>query len=79
MWSFNPERLKLWLLALNLDINTPEHALICKRVCSDHFFDDDFKPTQEGDRRFLKMSAVPHTFLQQTEVCVCVFFFFTIF
>uniref|UniRef100_A0A671KNU9 THAP-type domain-containing protein n=1 Tax=Sinocyclocheilus anshuiensis TaxID=1608454 RepID=A0A671KNU9_9TELE len=63
----NPERLKLWLLALHLDINTPEHALIFKRVCSDNFFDDDFKPSQQGNRRFLKASAVPNTFLQQTE------------
>uniref|UniRef100_A0A671T1W7 THAP domain-containing protein 1 n=1 Tax=Sinocyclocheilus anshuiensis TaxID=1608454 RepID=A0A671T1W7_9TELE len=66
----NPERLKLWLLAQHLDINTPEHALIFKRVCSDNFFDDDFKPSQQGNRRFLKASAVPNTFLQQTEVCI---------
>uniref|UniRef100_A0A8C2CD57 THAP-type domain-containing protein n=1 Tax=Cyprinus carpio TaxID=7962 RepID=A0A8C2CD57_CYPCA len=73
--THNPERLKLWLLALHLDINTSEHALICKRVCSDHFFEDDFKPSQQGHRRYLKASAVPNTFLQQTEVCM---FFFTI-
>uniref|UniRef100_A0A8C1EQ36 THAP-type domain-containing protein n=1 Tax=Cyprinus carpio carpio TaxID=630221 RepID=A0A8C1EQ36_CYPCA len=57
--THNPERLKLWLLALHLDINTSEHALICKRVCSDHFFEDDFKPSQQGHRRYLKASAVP--------------------
>uniref|UniRef100_A0A671KP52 THAP domain-containing protein 1 n=1 Tax=Sinocyclocheilus anshuiensis TaxID=1608454 RepID=A0A671KP52_9TELE len=58
----NPERLKLWLLTLHLDINTPEHALIFKRVCSDNFFDDDFKPSQQGNRRFLKASAVPNIY-----------------
>uniref|UniRef100_A0A8C1HH46 THAP-type domain-containing protein n=1 Tax=Cyprinus carpio carpio TaxID=630221 RepID=A0A8C1HH46_CYPCA len=57
--THNPERLKLWLLALHLDINTSEHALICKRVCSDHFFEDNFKPSQQGHRRYLKASAVP--------------------
>uniref|UniRef100_A0A8C1SHY9 THAP-type domain-containing protein n=1 Tax=Cyprinus carpio TaxID=7962 RepID=A0A8C1SHY9_CYPCA len=57
--THNPERLKPWLLALHLDINTSEHALICKRVCSDHFFEDDFKPSQQGHRRYLKASAVP--------------------
>ncbi|KAG1949070.1 uncharacterized protein LOC120481336 [Pimephales promelas] len=62
----NPARLKQWLLALHLDINTPEHALASKRVCSDHFSDEDFKPSQIGDRRFLKLSAVPKTCLQQT-------------
>ncbi|XP_016111418.1 uncharacterized protein [Sinocyclocheilus grahami] len=48
----NPERLKLWLLALHLDINTPEHTLIFKRVCSDHFFDHDFKPSQQRKSPF---------------------------
>ncbi len=71
----NPERLTLWLLALHLNINTPEHALIFKRVCSDHFFDDDFKPSQQGNRRFLKASAVPKTFLQQTVVCMFFFYY----
>jgi len=70
----NPARLKQWLLALHLDINTPEHALASKRVCSDHFSDEDFKPSQIGDRRFLKLSAVPKTCLQQAGVCV--FFYF---
>ncbi|XP_056624823.1 zinc finger protein 3 homolog isoform X2 [Triplophysa dalaica] len=63
----NPERLKLWLLALLLDVNSPKHALIFKRVCSDHFIEDDFKPSQKGNRRCLKASAVPNTVLKQTE------------
>uniref|UniRef100_A0A8C1HX40 THAP-type domain-containing protein n=1 Tax=Cyprinus carpio carpio TaxID=630221 RepID=A0A8C1HX40_CYPCA len=53
--THNPERLKLVARA---------------RVCSDHFFEDDFKPSQQGHRRYLKASAVPSTFLQQTEVCM---------
>uniref|UniRef100_A0A672M2H2 THAP-type domain-containing protein n=1 Tax=Sinocyclocheilus grahami TaxID=75366 RepID=A0A672M2H2_SINGR len=68
----NPDRLKLWLLTLHLDINT--HALVFKRVCSDHVFDYDFKPSQQGNCRFLKASAVPNMFLKQTEVCM--FFYY---
>lgn len=71
----NPDRLKLWLLALHLDIYTPEHELIFKRLCSDHFFDDDFKPSDQRNRRFLKASAVPISFFQQTKVCMFGLFF----
>ncbi|XP_039536681.1 zinc finger MYM-type protein 4 isoform X3 [Pimephales promelas] len=64
--THNPERLKLWCLALLLDVNnTPVHSLIVKRVCSDHFLDSDFNPSEQGKRRFLKPSAVPKPFLQQ--------------
>lgn len=70
----DPERLKLWLLALLLDINSPKHALIFKRVCSDHFIEDDFKPSQQGNRRCLKASAVPNTVLKRTEVCMVFYY-----
>ncbi len=59
----DPERLKLWLLALKRDINSPIENIRALRVCSDHFSTDDFTgPT----RRYLNSSAVPR---QQTEVC----------
>ncbi len=60
----DPERLKLWLLALKRDINSPIENIRALRVCSDHFSPDDLTgPT----RRYLNSSAVPR---QQTEVCV---------
>ncbi|KAF4106973.1 hypothetical protein G5714_012963 [Onychostoma macrolepis] len=61
----NPERLKLWLIALHLDINTPLLSLEQKRVCSDHFLDDDYRPSEQGKPRLLKSSSVPITFLKQ--------------
>lgn len=64
----NPERLKLWLLALCMDVNTPEDSLIHKRVCGDHFYDEDYHHSDKGHRRLLKSSAVPITFLRQAEV-----------
>ncbi|KAL1258373.1 hypothetical protein QQF64_011617 [Cirrhinus molitorella] len=63
----NPERLRLWLLALCMDINTPEDSLIHKRVCGDHFYDDDFHHSDKGHRRLLKASAVPMPCLKPAE------------
>ncbi|KAL1276201.1 hypothetical protein QQF64_035824 [Cirrhinus molitorella] len=64
----HPEQLKLWLLTLRLDIDTPPHAVKFKKVCSDHFSDDDFKPFHPGKPHMLKASAVPNAYLQQPEV-----------
>ncbi len=69
----NHERLKLWLLALHLDINTPLHSLEQKRVCSEHFLDDDYRPFVQGKPRLLKPSSVPITCIKQEQVCVYVF------
>lgn len=67
----DPERLKLWLLALKRDINSPIESVRALRVCSVHFSADDLTgPT----RRFLNSTAVPG---QQTEVCVCVLAHYT--
>ncbi|XP_073683350.1 uncharacterized protein [Garra rufa] len=63
----NPERVEMWLLALCMDINTPEDSLIHKRVCGDHFYDDDFHHSDKGQRRLLKTSAVPIPFFKQAE------------
>ncbi|ROI15170.1 THAP domain-containing protein 4 [Anabarilius grahami] len=63
-----PARLKLWLIALWLDINTPINELKLLRVCSDHFSPDDF--TYPGkDHVRLKPSALPMVFPHPTEVC----------
>ncbi|XP_056105679.1 zinc finger MYM-type protein 4 isoform X2 [Rhinichthys klamathensis goyatoka] len=52
----DPERLKLWLLALKRDINSPIESVRALRVCSVHFSPDDLTgPT----RRFLNSTAVP--------------------
>lgn len=57
----DPERLKLWLLALKRDINSLIENIRALRV---HFCPDDLTgPT----RRYLNSSAVPR---QQSEVCV---------
>ncbi|XP_043073785.1 zinc finger MYM-type protein 4-like isoform X2 [Puntigrus tetrazona] len=57
----DPERLKLWLLALKRDINSPIENIRALRVCSDHFSPDDITGLT---RRYLNSSAVPR---QQTE------------
>ncbi|ROL46137.1 THAP domain-containing protein 4 [Anabarilius grahami] len=62
-----PARLKLWLIALRLDINTPINILKMMRVCSDHFSPDDFTYPGEDYVR-LKTSAVPMVFPHPTEV-----------
>lgn len=63
---FNRETLKLWLLVLQMDANTPVQKLRLAdyRVCSDHFDRDDY--CQPKRRRhpvpkhfFLKKTAVP--------------------
>ena len=60
------DTLKLWLVVLQMDANTPVHALRLAdyRVCSDHFERDDY--CQPKKRRnpipkhfFLKKNAVP--------------------
>uniref|UniRef100_A0A671LIE9 THAP-type domain-containing protein n=1 Tax=Sinocyclocheilus anshuiensis TaxID=1608454 RepID=A0A671LIE9_9TELE len=63
-----PARLKLWLIALRLDINTPINVLKLLRVCSDNFSPDDFTYPGEDHVR-LKLSAVPMVFPHPTEVC----------
>jgi len=73
----NPSLLKLWLIALRLDINTPINLLKLKRVCSDHFSPDDF--TNQGeDRIVLTSSAVPmlshSTEVCEQRLCMCPFY-----
>ncbi|KAI7799067.1 zinc finger MYM-type protein 4 isoform X2 [Triplophysa rosa] len=60
----DPERLKLWLLALHRDINSPVESIRALRVCSGHFSPDDFPGP---NRRYLKSTAVPVQLVVPTE------------
>ncbi|XP_016298822.1 zinc finger MYM-type protein 4-like isoform X2 [Sinocyclocheilus anshuiensis] len=67
--TFEPDRLHLWLLALQMDIDTPMRLLKVWRVCSEHFSPDDFKAIS-GNQVLLKSSAVPMFVSQQAEETV---------
>ncbi|XP_067432504.1 lethal(3)malignant brain tumor-like protein 2 isoform X2 [Thunnus thynnus] len=61
----DPERLRQWLFALNMDVNTPLHTLNKLFVCQKHFQPDDYysspdQPTRQA--RHLKTTAVPTLF-----------------
>lgn len=63
----DPERLRLWLLAVHRDTSLPIQSLDVLRLCSEHFSRDDFKSDEGNVRRYLKSTAVPVLFLK-TEV-----------
>lgn len=58
-----PTRLRLWLLALNIDVNTDLDELRKCYVCSDHFVLGDYAsnglPENGAVRRYLRPTAVP--------------------
>lgn len=60
----NRSTLRLWLVVLQMDPNTPVHTLRLAdyRVCSDHFGQDDYcqsKRRRNPKHIFLKKTAVP--------------------
>ncbi|CAB1327179.1 unnamed protein product, partial [Coregonus sp. 'balchen'] len=63
----NPDRLKLWMVALNKDADTPTEDLRKLLVCSEHFLPGDYYEKLGQDRHtrmrimksFLKDTAVP--------------------
>ncbi|XP_051962723.1 uncharacterized protein LOC127629634 isoform X8 [Xyrauchen texanus] len=55
----DPQRLKLWLLALRLDLSTPTKIVRGLKVCSEHFSPDDLIENGSTGRRVLKSTAVP--------------------
>ncbi|XP_059179983.1 THAP domain-containing protein 3-like [Centropristis striata] len=59
----DPERLREWLLALNVDVNTPRHMLSKMFVCQKHFEPHDYQDSPEHAplrrARHLKTTAVP--------------------
>lgn len=58
-----PTRLRLWLLALDIDVNTDLDELRKCYVCSDHFVLGDYAsnglPENGAVRRYLRPTAVP--------------------
>uniref|UniRef100_A0A8C2B6A5 THAP domain-containing protein 1 n=1 Tax=Cyprinus carpio TaxID=7962 RepID=A0A8C2B6A5_CYPCA len=66
----NPERLKLWLLAIRWDVNTPMEKVTRRVLCSEHFSSEDYQE-EKGKSRRLKSSAVPlpAVLFQPNEVC----------
>ncbi|XP_039995095.1 zinc finger protein 391-like [Xiphias gladius] len=58
-----PERLRLWLFALDIDTNTPQPELKKYIVCSEHFAPEDYtangQPRTGATHRFLTPTAVP--------------------
>ncbi|KAJ8278414.1 hypothetical protein GJAV_G00087360 [Gymnothorax javanicus] len=66
----DPERLRLWLSAAGLDVDSPVKSLRAVRVCSEHFSPDDYRlkdPGGEVNSQRLKSTAVPRAFQQKTE------------
>uniref|UniRef100_A0A3P9LY33 THAP domain-containing protein 1 n=1 Tax=Oryzias latipes TaxID=8090 RepID=A0A3P9LY33_ORYLA len=62
----DPERLRQWLLALDMDPDTPNFILGKLFVCQKHFLPDDYHdPHMHLGRRarLLKSKAVPSQFL----------------
>ncbi|XP_071402545.1 piggyBac transposable element-derived protein 3-like [Centroberyx affinis] len=58
----DPGRLKLWLMALQLDLDLPVGTLRALRVCSQHFSPDDVRPNADNGETgepLLKATAVP--------------------
>lgn len=70
----NPDRLKLWMVALNKDVNTPTDDLRKLLVCSEHFLPGDYYEKLGQDRHsrmrimksFLKDTAVPSVAIHTT-------------
>ncbi|XP_038838862.1 uncharacterized protein LOC120039658 [Salvelinus namaycush] len=70
----NPDRLKLWMVALNKDANTPTDDLRKLLVCSEHFLPGDYYEKLGQDRHsrmrimksFLKDTAVPSVAINTT-------------
>ncbi|XP_039515776.1 zinc finger protein OZF-like [Pimephales promelas] len=58
----DPERLKLWLLAVRWDVKTPMEKIERSRLCSEHFSSEDYETEKGKPRRLLKPSAVPVLF-----------------
>jgi len=59
----NTDRMKTWLIALNIDPNTPKESIKGHYVCSVHFTDDDYIEKMQfatrTTKRVLKDTAIP--------------------
>lgn len=66
----DPERLRQWLETLNMDVNTPLHALSKLFVCQKHFHPDDYYDVHQQltrRARLLKTTAVPTQLLHMPD------------
>ncbi|KAK7175945.1 hypothetical protein R3I93_000262 [Phoxinus phoxinus] len=63
----DPERLKLWLLCVQRDVDLPLQNARLLTLCSEHFSPDDFRPGPGKIRRKLKKTAVPSLCLPHTK------------
>uniref|UniRef100_A0A4W6G0G9 L3MBTL histone methyl-lysine binding protein 2 n=1 Tax=Lates calcarifer TaxID=8187 RepID=A0A4W6G0G9_LATCA len=66
----HPERLRRWLFALNMDVNTPLRVLNKLHVCQDHFQSEDYYDILDQKTRrarILKTTAVPNQFIHTLE------------
>ncbi|XP_016145116.1 THAP domain-containing protein 4-like isoform X2 [Sinocyclocheilus grahami] len=63
----DPQRLRLWLLAVRRDTGLPVQSLDVLRLCSQHFSRDDFRSDKGSVRRYLKSTAVPVWFFKTEE------------
>uniref|UniRef100_A0A671Q1Y2 THAP domain-containing protein 1 n=1 Tax=Sinocyclocheilus anshuiensis TaxID=1608454 RepID=A0A671Q1Y2_9TELE len=66
----DPECLKLWLIAIRWDVNTPKEKLYRRVLCSEHFSSEDYRERQKKTVKYLKPSAVPAMMFQPNEVCI---------
>ncbi|XP_029915172.1 uncharacterized protein LOC115364746 [Myripristis murdjan] len=58
----DPDTLRLWLVALGMDLDSSMDTIRTLRVCSQHFSKDDFCPpagSRQSDGPVLKSTAVP--------------------
>uniref|UniRef100_A0A671ML92 THAP-type domain-containing protein n=1 Tax=Sinocyclocheilus anshuiensis TaxID=1608454 RepID=A0A671ML92_9TELE len=64
--------LKLWLIAIRWDVNTPKEKLYRRVLCSEHFSSEDYRERQGKPGKYLKPSAVPvpAMMFQPNEVCI---------
>uniref|UniRef100_A0A8C1XED8 THAP-type domain-containing protein n=1 Tax=Cyprinus carpio TaxID=7962 RepID=A0A8C1XED8_CYPCA len=64
----DPDRLKLWLLCVQRDVDLPLQIVRLLTLCSEHFSPDDFISGTGKIRRKLKKNAVPRLCLPHTKV-----------
>ncbi|XP_077050139.1 uncharacterized protein LOC143697096 [Siphateles boraxobius] len=65
----DPERIKLWLLCVQRDVDLPLQIIRLLTLCSEHFSPDDFRPVTGKILRKLKKTAVPSLCLPHTKIC----------
>ena len=62
----NADRLSQWLLALDMDPNTPVATFKTHRVCSEHFTEDDYEKMELATRT-MKRDDFRDDFMESTQ------------